>query len=180
MMNSKMLRIYLPAVLALLLTACGSIERTDTGSVGVPVEERDHGPISTYRIVPPPPASQDEESPQGQQEQAPTGSAVSHLHADARKQLAARQYNTAASTLERALRIAPRNADLWHSLAEVRLQQGRWEMARNMAAKSNSFAAANRAIQAQNWRIIAKSHQAEGNQVAARRAWQRVSELEGG
>lgn len=177
MIKTRLLRIYLPAAIAVLLTACGSIERQDTGSVGVPVEERDHGPISTYRIVPPPPATPGEAP---EQEQAPTGSAVSRLHADAHKQLAAGQYNAAASTLERALRIAPRNAGLWHSLAEVRLQQGRWEMARNMAAKSNSFAAADRAMQVQNWRIIAKSHQAEGNRVAARQAWQRVSELEGG
>jgi Flp pilus assembly protein TadD len=106
-------------------------------------------------------------------------SAVAHLHADARKQLAAKQYNGAASTLERALRIAPRNAELWHSLAVVRLQQQRWEMARNMAAKSNSLAAANRGLQAENWRVIANSHQAQGNQKAAQKAWQRARQLGG-
>ncbi len=164
----NLFRIIIAAAL-LLLSACGSIQKPATdGAVGVPVEERDHGPISTYRIVPAP-AEVDKES----------GSAVSRLHRTAKKQIVAKQYNAAASTLERVLRIAPRNAELWHSLAVVRLQQHRWEMARNMAAKSNSLTAANRVLQAKNWRIIANTHQAQGNQTAARQAWQRARQLSG-
>lgn len=170
MKKIALLRIYALAVMAALLTACGSIERSGTdGSVGVPVEERDHGAISTYRIVPP------AEKPDDTTE----GSAVSRLHNTARKQIAAKQYDAAASTLERVLRIAPHNAELWHSLAVVRLQQHRWDMARNMAAKSNSLATTDRVLQAQNWRLIANSHQAQGNQAAARQAWQRARELGG-
>lgn len=170
MNKTSLLRIVV-AVVAALLSACGSLQKPETdGAVDVPVEERDHGSISTYRIVPPPPPAKiDKES----------GSAVSRLHGTAKKQIAAKQYNAAASTLERVLRIAPRNAELWHSLAVVRLQQRRWEMARNMAAKSNSLTAANRSLQAKNWRIIANSHQAQGNQAAARQAWQRVRQLSG-
>ena len=170
MKRITLLRIYALAVMAALLTACSSIEKPATdGAVDVPVEERDHGSISTYRIVPP--AAKPDDNIKG--------SAVSRLHSTARKQIAAKQYNAAASTLERVLRIAPRNAELWHSLAVVRLQQRRWDMARNMAAKSNSLASANRVLQAQNWRLIANSHQAQGNQAAARQAWQRVRALGG-
>ena len=152
----------------LLLSACGSIEKSGTdGGVDVPVEERDHGAISTYRIVPPP----------AEKVEKQIGSAVARLHSTAKKQIAAKQYNAAASTLERVLRIAPRNAELWHSLAGVRLQQRRWDMARNMAAKSNSLTVANRVLRAKNWRIIANSHQAQGNQAAARKAWQRARQL---
>lgn len=168
-----LLRISVLVVFAGLLAACGSMGTAPVDSrVDVQVEERDHGAVGSYRIVPPP-AEQ-----QPSQGKAPN-SAVTNLHADARKQLAAKQYNGAASTLERALRIAPRNAELWHSLAVVRLQQRRWDMARNMAAKSNSLAAANRVLQAKNWRLIANSHQAQGNQQAARQAWQRVRALGG-
>jgi tetratricopeptide (TPR) repeat protein len=163
-------RISVLLVLATLLTACGSIGQAPVDSrVDVPVEERDHGAVSSYRIVPPVPKPDDKTA----------GSAVASLHADARKQIAAKQYHSAASTLERALRIAPRNAELWHSLAVVRLQQKRWDMARNMAAKSNSLAAANRPLRARNWRLIANSHQGQGNQAAARQAWQRVRALSG-
>lgn len=173
MNKMTLLRISVLAVLATLLAACGSTGPAPVDSrVDVPVEEREHGAVSSYRIVPPPPEQQPDQG------KAPS-SAVSRLHADARKQLAAKQYHAAASTLERALRIAPRNAELWHSLAMVRLQQRRWEMARNMAAKSNSLAAANRLLQARNWRIIANSHQAQGNQQSAQKAWQRARDLGG-
>jgi tetratricopeptide (TPR) repeat protein len=173
MKKMTLLRISVLVVSAALLAACGSMGKAPVDSrVDVPVEERDHGAVSSYRIVPQPPEQQPGQA------KAPD-SAVAHLHADARKRLAAKQYHAAASTLERALRIAPRNAELWHSLAVVRLQQQRWEMARNMAAKSNSLAAANRALQAENWRVIANSHQAQGNQQAARKAWQRARQLGG-
>lgn len=166
----RLLRLYILALVTMLLAACGSMDGSvrQGAPVDTPVEERDHGAISTYRIPPP------EVNPGN----APT-SAVARLHANASKQIAAKQYNAATSTLERALRIAPRNAELWHSLAIVRLQQRRWEMARNMAAKSNSLSAANRVLQAKNWRIIANSHQAQGNQPAARQAWQRARSLGG-
>ena len=48
----------------------------------------------------------------------------------------------AAGTLERALRIDPRNPVLWNQLAHVRLDQGQYDMAAGLAAKSNHFAAA--------------------------------------
>ena len=176
MKRMNLLRICLLTALATLLTACGSIEkqRPDMPPADTPVEERDHGSISTYRFIPPPPLEET-----AKPERAPSSSAVSRLHADAKKQLAAKQYNAAASTLERALRIAPRNGELWHSLAVVRLQQQRWEMARNMAAKSNSLATADRPLQARNWRLIANSHRAQGNQQSAQEAWQRVRALSG-
>lgn len=170
MNNLSVLRLFTLTILAALLVACGSIDKRSTTEV--PVEERDHGPISTYRLLPPEPEATPEPAPG----KVP-GSAISHLHADAKKQLAAKQYNSAVSTLERALRIAPRNAELWHSLAVARLQQRRWDMARNLAAKSNSLAAADRALQARNWRLIANSHQAQGNTSAALQAWQRARDL---
>jgi tetratricopeptide (TPR) repeat protein len=173
MKKMNLLRMSVLVMFAMLLAACGSMGKAPVDSrVDVPVEERDHGAVSSYRIVPALPEQQPD------QRKVPS-SAVAHLHADARKQFAAKQYNAAASTLERALRIAPRNAELWYSLAVVRLQQQRWEMARNMAAKSNSFAAANRELQAKNWRVIANSHQAQGNQQAAQKAWQRARQLGG-
>jgi tetratricopeptide (TPR) repeat protein len=175
MMKTSLLRIYIVGAMTVLLTACGSIEKQGTGPTEVPVEERDHGSISTYRFIPPPPPAEEKAIPG----RAPTSSAVARLHTDAKKQLASKQYNAAASTLERALRIAPRNAELWHSLAVVRLQQQRWDMARNMAAKSNSLATADRPLQARNWRLIANSHRAQGNQQAAQQAWQRVRALGG-
>ena len=63
----------------------------------------------------------------------------------------------AAATLERALRIEPRNPRLWHELAKVRLRQGDAAQAANLAARSNSFAGSDGALRAANQSIIEQS-----------------------
>lgn len=166
MHENKLLKFIVTLFVSLWLSACGSLNGPLEAPVDVPVEERDHAP----------PAEPGKSGESPRPDKAPH-SALARLHDDARQQLHSGQYPTAVSTLERALRIAPRDAGLWQSLAEVRLQQRRFEMARNLAAKSNSLAAGDKRLQAQNWRIIAQSHQAQGHQAAAQRAWQRVTEL---
>jgi len=60
----------------------------------------------------------------------------------------------AAATLERALRIEPRNPQLWYRLALIRLDQGQHKLAANLAAKSNSFAANNTVLIKKNRVLI--------------------------
>ena len=60
----------------------------------------------------------------------------------------------AAATLERALRIEPRNPRVWHQLALVRLRQGDTAQAANLAARSNSFAGSDTALRSANQNII--------------------------
>ncbi|MGH8590248.1 MAG: tetratricopeptide repeat protein, partial [Gammaproteobacteria bacterium] len=50
----------------------------------------------------------------------------------------------AAATLERAIRIEPRNPWLWHRLAVLRLQEGQHSVAIELAKKSNVLARGNR------------------------------------
>src|SRR5512139_3817794 len=71
--------------------------------------------------------------------------------------------DAAGATLERALRIEPRNARLWHELAQLRLAQGQYAQAVALAQKSNSFAGTQRRLQAMNWRVIAQARIAQGN-----------------
>jgi len=63
--------------------------------------------------------------------------------------------NAAAQTLERGLRIAPKDALLWSQLATVRLKQQRYGQAKSLAAKSSSFAGNNAALVKRNRAIIA-------------------------
>ena len=63
----------------------------------------------------------------------------------------------AASTLERGLRVAPKDATLWSQLAEVKLQQQLYQQARSLAAKSNSLAGTNTTIIQKNHWIIEES-----------------------
>jgi Tfp pilus assembly protein PilF len=79
--------------------------------------------------------------------------------------------NGAAASLERALRIAPRDPLLWHTLARVREQQGKYGQAEEMAAKSNALAGAEqRDLTVDNWRLIARVRRAVGDLAGARAA----------
>ena len=72
----------------------------------------------------------------------------------ARADAAAGRLVQAAGSLERALRIEPRNPRLWHELAKVRLRQGDTAQASNLAARSNSFAGSDAQLRAANQSII--------------------------
>jgi Tfp pilus assembly protein PilF len=80
--------------------------------------------------------------------------AVAGLVKNARQDTEAGRLANAAATLERALRIEPRNPRLWHELARVRLRQGDFDQAASLAARSNSWAGSDADLRAANQRII--------------------------
>jgi len=88
----------------------------------------------------------------------------------ARSDSAAGRLANAAATLERALRIEPRNPRLWQELARVRLKQGEYGQAESVAARSNSWAGSDNALRAENWRLIAQSRDSRGDADGARTA----------
>jgi tetratricopeptide (TPR) repeat protein len=96
--------------------------------------------------------------------------AVAGLMETARADAASGNIAGAAASLERALRIEPRNARLWHELARVRLKQGEYAQAESVAARSNSWAGEDRALRAENWRLIAESRRARGDTEGAQKA----------
>ena len=102
---------------------------------------------------------------------APTGSAaVASLVTSARADAAAGRLVQAAASLERALRIEPRNPHLWQELARVRLKQGDYAQAESVAARSNSWAGGDARLRAENWRLIAQAREARGDAAGARAA----------
>jgi Flp pilus assembly protein TadD len=86
--------------------------------------------------------------------------AIAGLMESARNDAAVGRLVQAAGTLERALRIEPRNPRLWHELAKVRLRQGDAAQAANLAARSNSIAGSDSALRAANQSIIEQSRTA--------------------
>ncbi len=106
------------------------------------------------------------------------GPAVIALLHRADQQYMDQDLGSAAATLERALRIEPRNPLLWHRLASVRLDQGQIDQAMQMAAKSNSLAGGNHGLLARNWQLIALAHRAKGDLNAARTAEDRARQFE--
>lgn len=96
--------------------------------------------------------------------------AIIALADSAREDTAAYQYGKAAASLERALRIEPRNARLWHDLAQVRLQEEEYQQAESLALRSNRFAGENSKLRSANWKLIAESRKELGNISGAQRA----------
>jgi predicted Zn-dependent protease len=84
----------------------------------------------------------------------------------------------AGASLERALRIEPRNPWLWHELAQLRLTQGQYAQAITLAQKSTSFAAREPRLRALNWRVIGNARVAQGDSTGAEQAYKQAAELE--
>lgn len=78
--------------------------------------------------------------------------------------------DNSVATIERALRIEPRNALLLYKLASLRLQQGLPEQAENLAKKSALLAQGNADLKNRNWILIARAREKMGDLEGAEEA----------
>lgn len=148
--------------------AGGSVPMVDQSSsaAGVPapspVEDEAAGPGSGAR---------------GGMVSAPESPAVVALLDTAQQDMDTGRPESAAATLERALRLEPKNNLLWHRLALIRQQQQQWRQVLSLAQKSNSLAAGNRYLQLQNWRLIVRANEHLNDDEGAERALQMIKKL---
>jgi Flp pilus assembly protein TadD len=84
----------------------------------------------------------------------PESSIVKGISDQANELIRNGELDAAAQTIERGLRIAPKEAFLWSQLATVRLRQHRYNQAQSLAAKSSSLAPENSALISKNKKII--------------------------
>ncbi len=103
--------------------------------------------------------------------------AIAGLMETARADAAAGRLPNAAASLERALRIEPRNPRLWQELARVRLRQGEYAQAESLAQRSNTWGGTDNRLRAENWSLIAQSRQARGDAEGARKALDLANQL---
>lgn len=68
-----------------------------------------------------------------------TGAAAA-LYQTAREALTKSEYKQAEMTMERALRIEPRNGYYWYTMAQIKYRQQDYSQAINLCLKSKSFA----------------------------------------
>ena len=98
------------------------------------------------------------------------GPASKALVAQAQSQQASGDYATAASSLERALRIEPNNPLLWLELSKLRQAENNYVQAESMARKALSKAGGDAKVQAAAWHAIADALKARGRNQEARDA----------
>lgn len=180
---------WLPiAALALLLAGCEGM-KTQPSATTPPVP-----PVSPEQQVPPPAVEQPPEAqtppppqtPQavaeasiadlGPRQPASENRAVLALLDGAHSASAAGKREGAEASLERALRIEPRNPWLWLEMAQLRLAQGQYAQAITLARKSISFAAGKHRVQAEDWKLIADARIAQGDSAGADLAFRQAAE----
>jgi hypothetical protein len=128
-------------------------------------------PVPIEPVKPPPPD-------QPRTAESISGQAVVSLMRKAADARAQGQLDLAASQLERAQRIEPRNYFVWSALAKVYLDQQQFDQAISVAGKSNSLARGNLYVEVENWKTIARAMQAKGDSIGALQAQGRVDEIE--
>ncbi len=103
---------------------------------------------------------------------------VGELLAKAELEHSAGQLSQAEATLERAMRIAPRDPLLWQRLAEIRLEQGDAQQAETLARKSNALVTLDTSLMHRNWQIIAQARRMRGDEEGAQEAQRRARHLD--
>ncbi|MDR3089415.1 MAG: tetratricopeptide repeat protein [Desulfobulbaceae bacterium] len=99
---------------------------------------------------------EDEEAGQDSSYQPKLGPAAS-LYNQGESYLRDGRLDKAEMSLERALRIEPRNPDYWHTMAEIRFRQGKKREAVQCCLKSNSLAVGVARLIRKNDELIARA-----------------------
>jgi len=92
----------------------------------------------------------------------------------AQQQQGSGDFNGAASSLERAQRIAPREPQVLFRLAQVRLSQGDAAQSEQLARRALTYANGRPDLQAQLWNTIAQAREKQGDSAGAALARQKA------
>ena len=164
----------LALIVVLVLAGCATTQRTSFPPPEGPAPPETPRPERPERPQPPEPSepsepSEPEEMPPRSAQQASSPAVLSLLNT---ADTLARNGNMdrAASVLERALSIEPRNPFIYQRLASVKLAEGKNDQAEAMARKSNSVAGDNPFVRADNWQLIAEARRSGGDRGGASEA----------
>lgn len=178
-------RFALLGIAALVLSACGGTGRSDRPADVVEGGQVPSQPLRPDPGQPPSVTASDTQIAAYRPPVQPSYArpepkrAVAALMRRAEDQRASGDLDAATVSLERALRIAPEEAILWHRLAEVRDAQRRPDLVVQLAAKSNALAnPQDGQLHRDNWRLIAAARRALGDTDGAREAERRSASYE--
>lgn len=89
--------------------------------------------------------------------------AITALESEITKSMKSGSYQEAAATLERAIRIQPKNPELWSVLARAKLRLRQFDQAEQFAKKSNLYIKNNPESLKANWYLIAEARRLKGD-----------------
>ncbi|MET0024277.1 MAG: hypothetical protein ABW085_08455 [Sedimenticola sp.] len=165
----KLRTLFIGVAVSLLLAACVTPPTERSATVRKPA------PVKSQPVEPPP--AEEAGTRIRAYEPAETvairpvySKAVQSLMQQADRQKAKGDLAAAVVSIERGLRIEPRNAHLWNRLAHLRYDQGQRGLAADLAAKSNSLAGRDLELKRDNWLLIADARRSVGDIAGARSA----------
>lgn len=171
--------LLLPLLLALALAACVAPPYRPAlpPASGPPGEAAASGqptpPETAITGEAPAPVPAPVPAPKSYRLSAATGALVTQ----ARGATARGDFDAAAATLERALRIEPDNPLVWIEMGRMRLASGDAVQAQNMGRRALALAAGAPREQSAAWRLISDALRARGRNVEAQEAAQRAEAL---
>jgi tetratricopeptide (TPR) repeat protein len=101
---------------------------------------------------------------------APQSPAVGSLLLAANENSQGGNLDSAVSSIERAIRIEPRNAALYYKLAVLRLKQSKPRLAEDIARKAALLAVNDNALKKHSWLLIANARELQKNVDGAKKA----------
>ncbi|MDO9454222.1 MAG: tetratricopeptide repeat protein [Stagnimonas sp.] len=96
----------------------------------------------------------------------------------ARASLKAGRPDEAGASLERALRIEPRNAWVWQALSALHIVTQQGEQAESEAKKSISLGRRNPYLEIENWRLVSEARKLRGDKAGAEEAERKREDLQ--
>jgi predicted Zn-dependent protease len=94
---------------------------------------------------------------------APLSPAVSTLALAANQDSKSGNIESATTTIERAIRIEPRNATLYYKLALLRLKQSKPRLAEDLAKKAALLASNDAQLKKHSWLLVARAREMQGD-----------------
>lgn len=83
----------------------------------------------------------------------------------------------AEAYLERAIRLEPRNALLWHTLAQTKYRQENYRQTVQLCLRSNALLAQGAPLTRDNYRLMAEAYRKLGQEKKAREAAQQATAI---
>ncbi|MBK8816373.1 MAG: hypothetical protein IPN42_13120 [Methylococcaceae bacterium] len=129
-------------------------------------------PIETVKPVAPPlpVVPKEPEALETLETFAPQSPAVGSLVMAANENTQSGNIDSAVSSIERAIRIEPRNATLYYKLAVLRLKQSKPKLAEDLARKAAILAVNDNALKKHSWLLIANARELQNNIEGAKKA----------
>jgi hypothetical protein len=108
---------------------------------------------------------------------APLSPAVSALALAANQNSKSGNIESATTTLERAIRIEPRNATLYYKLALLKLKQSQPRLAEDLAKKAALLASNDTQLKKHSWLLIARAREIQGDLKGGKEARAKASQF---